>query len=324
MINNAQFIYRPLLSQMTIKRGLGRPGPGQKFAPLVAGTSLTGSYFVRDRQRIGHVDTRRAPGEFVKRMEASKGSLDTFLMVDHSIIKSVPIELIDGMADQDIFQEEQNASMEALNEVVFGHEKSVHDLVWAEDLSGFEAKYTANRVLSVAGGNKWDTADGKIRANVKTIQDKVYRDCGYMPEDGFITKMLFDTIVSDVNNELGERIKYTDDRSQTAERLASYLGLKRLCVIENLEDTANPGQDAAFDFMYTGDTIMLAYIDPSNSKNKDTLASTFYQSKARKPFLGVLSRYNEDNESYEYKCSAYYDTKMVDTFCAGVITNCLT
>ena len=63
------------------------------------------------------------------------------------------------------------------------------------------------------------------------------------------------------------------------------------------------------------------YIDPRDTRNKDTLASTFVWDNERKPFLGVFTRYNEDNESWEAKVSAYYDFKVIDAACGAILFN---
>lgn len=319
---NGMFVYRPLLTQMTIQRGIGEAGVGSELAPLVEHDSINGVYFVRDRQRLGHVDPKRAPGEFVKRMETESGKLEPFLMHDRSIIKTVPEELVDGMAEAQTFEELQNASMEALNEIQFAYEKDVKDLLWGATKADFEAIYGTAAVSTPS--TKWDATGGAIRTDVLTLKDTIYKRCGYMPNRLNMTKEVLNTISSDPNNEIGERLKYTSGRIPTAELLAAYFEVDQVILPKNLEDNANPGQPDNYDYMWGGDNVGVFYIDPSQSRKKETLASTFFRDTDKKPFLGVFTRYNQENESYEAKVQASYDVKTVDTFCGGVLYDVLT
>lgn len=317
-----KFKYRPLLSQFSIKKGIGSPGPAQRVAPLVSHGSLVGSFFKRHRQKLGSVDVKRAPGQDTARASTSGGEFDTFSMVDRSIIKPVPFELVEGQAEAAVFGELQNAAEEAVNEIRHAHEKDVKNLIWADNASGFESKYTAARTLVPA--DKWDTATGKIRQNVQGVKRAIYKACGYKPNTGFITPELWDAISSDVDNELGKRIKYTDDLPQSLARVAAYLELQNVYVMDNLADPSSEEKPDSLEFMYSGANMLLAYINPANTRNKATFMSTFYYTHPIKPFFGTGTRYNWDNDSHETKVSAFYDVKTVDSSCAGVIVNALT
>lgn len=318
--NTSLFVYNPLLTQMSIKRGLGERGVGVRLAPLVDSQSINGTYLVRDRQRVGSVDPKRAPGEKVKMAESSRTSLQPFITVDRSIIKHVPLELVDGQGEAQLFDELENASMEALEEIQQAHEESVHALLWAADQAGFEAIYGTGAQVATPT-TKWDQAGATIRTNVKTVMNAVYKRCGYRPNTMFLTKSVFDTITSDPNNEIGERIKYTSGEVPTETILARYFGVNEVVVGEVLQDDANFGQTANYDYLWTGDHVGLFYIDPANARNKETLASTFIWQNNRRPFLGVFTRYNEDYERYEAKVGAYYDEKLIDANCGGILAN---
>lgn len=319
--NNSQFVYRPLLTNMSIRKGLGESGVGLDLAPRVNSSGIQGMYLVRNRQRTGGVDPKRAPGEFVKRTNTSRGQLESFITIDRSIIKTVPFELVEGQQENALFAELENASQEALEEIQQAHELDVNAALWADTQAGFESIYGASQVTSPT--TKWNDTGANIRENVRSKLDTVYKRCGYMPNVLLITNQVMNNIVSDPNNELGERLKYTQGRIPTSEMLAQYFGVNRVITPRNLEDATNAGQPANFDFMWTGDHVGAFYIDERDSRNKETLASTFVWDSARKPFLGVFTRYNEDNESYEAKCSAYYDVKVIDEACGGILFNVL-
>lgn len=322
--NNSLFVYNPLLTQMSIKRGLGERGVGVRLAPLVDSNSINGTYLVRDRQRIGSVDPKRAPGAKVKMAESSRTTLQPFICVDRSIIKHVPLELVDGQGESALFDELENASGEALEEIQQAHEVSIENLLWAPDQSGFEAIYGAGAQVATPT-TKWDQSGATIRSNVLSVRNAVYKRCGYKPNVMFITKEVFDVITSDPNNELGERLKYTNGSVPDESLLADYFKVQEVIVGEVLEDNVSTaGQAENFDYLWKGDHVGLFYINPANSRNKETLASTFKWENARRPFLGVFTRYNEDYERYEAKVGAYYDEVMVDQACGGILYNVLT
>lgn len=320
--DNSQFIYRRLLTQMTVRRGIGETGVGPKLAPLVSHPFITGQYFKRDRQRPGHQSLRRAPGEDVKRIQASKGRMDAFVMTDRSVIKPVPEEYVDGMPNQEVFQEYENAANEAVNEISNEHERDVHDLLWSSTEAGFNSIYGSAQVNTP--GTKWNASGATIRDDVRTEIKRVYKRCGYRANTLLLTDEIFDAIASDPENEIGERIKYTNGQVPDTQLMARYFGVERVVVPWVLKDDANPGKSEDFDFLWDGDNAGIFYIDPSNTRNKDTLASTFYRTTSRKPWLGVFTKYNEDNESYEAKVHASYDTKMVDKACGSILWDVLT
>ncbi len=307
---------------MTIRKGIGESGVGVRLAPLVSHGYITGQYFKRDRQRKGAQDLKRAPGEAVKRIQPSRGRMAAFLMVDRSIIKPVPEEYVDGMPNQEIFQEYENAALEAVNDISHSHEQDVHDIVWASSEAGFNTIYGSDQVNTP--GTKWDAAGADIRNDVRAEVKRVYKRCGFRANTVLMPDEVFDAIVSDPSNEIGERIKYTDGTVPDANLLARYLGVDQVIVPWVLKDSANPGKTPDYDFMWSGDNVGIFHINPANTRNKDTLASTFYRTNARKPWLGVFTKYNEDTESYEAKVHASYDVKLIDQACGAILWDVLT
>lgn len=322
--NNSRFVYRPLLTNMSIRRGLGESGVGLDLAPRVNSSAINGVYLERDRQRVGSVDPKRAPGEFVKRTNTSRGQLKSFLTVDRSIIKTVPFELVEGQQENQLFGELENAAGEALAEIQQAHELDVEALLWGATEADFNGIYGSGNVIDVATDRTaWDLSGAEIRKDVKDQVDTVYTGCGFMPNTVVITNEVMNTIASDPNNEIGERLKYTQGRVPTASILAQYFDVERVIVPRSLEDNANVGQTANYQYLWNGDNVGVFYIDPRDTRNKDTLASTFVWDNSRKPFLGTFTRYNEDNESWEAKVSAYYDEELIDSACGSILFNVL-
>jgi hypothetical protein len=321
--NNGLFVYRPLLTQMTIRRGIGRGGAGNRLAPLVRHTAINGVYFKRDRYRIGHIKTQRAPGEKVKRAETARGELVPFLTKDHSIDKSVPRELVDGMAESALFGELEQAAYEALNAIEHDHESKVRELLWGDVLGDFQAKYGADGVRTP--DIKWDASGATIYKDIQERRIHVYKTTGFMPNTVFMPRDVLDVLQGDPNNEIGERIKYTSGELPDTSRLAAYFGVENVIVPESLDDTENPGQaNSQYDWMWEGDNVGVFYIDPSNTRNKVTLASTFFTDMPNEPFLGVFTRYDQDTKSYIVRCNAYFDVHDVDMGAGAILFDVLT
>ncbi len=320
--NNGMFVYRPLLTEFTIRRGIGEAGVGTSLAPLVRHGSINGTYFKRDRFRVGHVDPKRAPGEMVKQSRTSKGSMESFLMTDHSIDKPVPRELVEGIAEPELFGELEQASYEALEEIQHSHEMAVYNLLWAESQSGFNAIYGSDAVTSPT--TKWGDSGANIYANVMAKKEAIYKKCGKYPNVMFMTREVLNELQGDPNNEIGERIKYTNGDIPDLSLLARYFRVNQIIVPDKLEDTNNAGAaEPNYDYMWNGDNVGLYYIDNANTRNKVTLASTFYADMPNEPFLGVFTKWSDDNKSYMVRVSGYFDTKAIDLGCGGILYDVL-
>ena len=100
-----QFIYKPLLTDFGIKAGVGEFGGALGLAPLQRSTSIVAQYQKRERQKVGAIDSRRAPGETYKQKKPSKSELVSFEINDHGIIIPVPMEVVDGYNEVDLFGE---------------------------------------------------------------------------------------------------------------------------------------------------------------------------------------------------------------------------
>lgn len=321
--NTNTFVYRPLLTQFTIQAGTGMPGPARLMAPTVTHNKLSGQYGARNRDYLGGVDPRRAPGNDVPVRKNTKKGMESFSMMDHCEIVTVPEELVDG--DEAIFEELQAAAVLAVKDIDLAWQRDVHEMTWATSEAGFQAIYGNNNVIIPAA--KFDAENAPIRSVVRELATRIYKATGHYPNTMGITEELFNVITSDPDNEIGKTIRYTNGGVITEQILASYFGIANVFVIKNLEPSANAGQNEgnpAYDFMYTGNNIWMAYIDTSNSRFKSTFASTFVSSTPNSPFMGVQTRYNRDNKSYEAEVGAYWDTKIVIPECAGVLYNCLT
>lgn len=318
----AQFVFNPLLTEFTIQKGVGEFGTGVALAPLVRSDSITGVYGTRERQNTAAADVVRAPGAKYKRTETTERGTSPYLCKDHGIIVPVPIELSIGQGGARIFEEKRNAALESVRYVQFSHEKQVHDLLWSSVKATQESRYGASQV--VVPSVKWNASNDVMIQNVKDLASKIRRRCGYKPNTMVLPNEVADVILGSSTNSIAERLKYTSRDAYTADILARLFEVQRVIIPNELNNTANAGQDQSYADLWTGDNVGLFYIDTTDSFNKTTLASTFYWEAAEAPFFGTSEKYDDESNSHLVKTSAYFDVKSVDYACGGILWDVLT
>lgn len=322
MANTAQFIYDPLLTNYGIKAGVGTFNSGTALAPLTRSTSINGSYLERSRQLIGDIDLTRAPGEDYKKKQPAKGERKALNIKDHGLIVPVPLELVEGYSDSDLFAELQNATIEAGNEVQFSHATAVKNAIWASSEVGFDALYGATNVNTP--GTKWDATGSTIEKDIANAIERVRVNSGYRANVVAMPQAVFNAIVDDPNSSVYDRLKFTTNTATTQEKLASLFRVQEVIVFGELANSANPGQTAAYGDLFTGDNVLIFYRDSNPVRDKMNLATTFFFETARTPFLGVTRRFNEMNNSHEIKSSAYFDVKLTAPAAGNVLWDVLT
>lgn len=316
----AQYVFRPALTQFTISQGIGMGGPATIIAPLVSNGAINGQYRkYNDRVRLEGTNVKRAAG--AKRAEQGKrfSQMVPFTLTDRSISIPVPIEDVSGQKPDALFDELVDASEDARQIISYTHEKDVFDLVWADSVGNFQAKYGGNAIELTT---KFNQTGGNVKQAVRDAAVKVYRETGYYPTDVFFTDILWTKIISDTTTDLGKRYVNNTIELPNMAQVARYLGVERVHVMQNLADISGAGVKSSMDFMYDGDHMLLCKIDPSNRKNKMTFASTFYWDAPEAPFLGVFTKFDDDTDSYKVKAGAYYDVHPVNFKAAAVLLNC--
>jgi hypothetical protein len=323
MANSAQFIYSPALSDYAVQNGVGTFGTASAIAPVFRVNALVGQYLKRDRQLMGASRVKRAPGELVKRVETAKGAMQTFQAVDHSIIKSVPWEIVQGYGAGDLFGEQQNAAKEAINEIMHAHEIAVEALLWnGGTQANLNTIYGASQVTTPT--TKWDASASRPDNDIKVKKMEVYKRSGEMPNTLLINRDTFNAIATSTSNSIGERVKYTAGTIPDQTLLAQLFGVERVVIADELYNTANPGQTDSFGLLYGVDSALLLYVDPRPTRDSNTIATTFAGVTPEFPFMGVLTRNNEDNKSFEVQVSAAFDAKLVNASCGAAFYNVLT
>jgi hypothetical protein len=325
-MSNTQFPFSPVLSNLSIARGLGSPGVGTRVAPLIPGADLKYEYPVfEDHRGTGAIDTERAPGADVKQVESDKYVMEGGIIRDHTVDVKSPIEYSAGAVASQL-PILQRAAMKANEAVRRSHETAVRNKLWADNKAGFESIYGAGatRVLELTGTARWISTAPKIRKNVKGLADPIEDATGYRPNTLLLTNELYNEITS-VDNEIRDAIKFTQFGVPDLAVLARYFEVAQVIVAGVAFDTANPGLDPSYSKLWNGPHALLAYVNPNPGPESQNLAGTFFADNAMDPsigqFLGIQPWYDMKSKSNMMRCSAYYDVRLINAKCGAIIFN---
>ena len=319
-----QFPFSPVLSEISIARGLGRPGVGTVIAPLKFESDLKYEYPVfEDHRGTGTIDSLRAPGDEVKVILNDSYKMEGGIIKDHSIDVLSPIEFNSGVIARQIDQYER-AVGKAVEVIRRAHEQKVRNTFWAANLAGFQAKYGTAKVENLTSTARWTSTAPKMRKNIKDLGEKIIDDTGYAPNTLVLTAELFNHITS-ADNEIREVIKYTQFGVATLQTLAQYFDVSEVVVAGISFDTANPALDPVYSKLYQGAHALLFYRDPNPGRDSMNLGATFAADGTIAdeigPFLGIQPWYNMARKSNMLRCSAYFDVKAINFKAGAVVFN---
>lgn len=325
-MSSTQYPFSPVLSNISIARGIGAPGVGTRLAPLVAGADLKYEYPVfEDHRGTGTIDTKRAPGEDVKEVQSDKYEMEGGIIRDHSVDVKSPVEYSSGAIASQLPVLER-AALKANEIVRRAHETAVRNLLWADNIAGFRAIYgtAADRVLNLTGTARWTSTAPKMRENVLGLADPIEDNTGYRPNTLVLSNELYNKITS-ADNEIRDVIKYTQFGVPDFGLLARYFEVSQVFVAGVSFDTANPGLDPSYSKLWNGPHALLAYVNPNPGPESQNLAATFYADNAMDaeigPFLGIQPWFNMKNKSHMLRCNAYFDERLINAKCGAVIFN---
>lgn len=327
MPNNANSIlYDRLLTNILIEKGFGEGTVGGILAPLVKTTSLTGTYYEIDRlaSKVS-VNIKRSPGEEVKAVTRRGKALKTYHVYDHALSSNIPIEIIQNSDQEGVFNERVTMASDLMKQIEAEHERQVHSAFWASSINDFETIYGASGVLDVATDlTAWDAAGASMKKDILTARLSMYRRSGYKPNTMVIPNDVF-SVISTQDNEIKEALKYTSFGSVTEEVLARYFEIDRVIIPGFLEDASDFATTENKDLLYSGDHVGLFYVNDAPSKNKTTLASTFYLDEGYEgmKWMGVTREFSNKNKGEDVTVSAYWDLKTIDTSCGFILGNVL-
>lgn len=316
-------LFDRLLTNVVYEKGMGTPGVAEFLAPRVRSTTITGRFMKRKRgNKSAGVDTRRAPGAAVKTGERPGKELVTFGMMDHAISDLIPQEITSGMEETELQAERQATALQVVRNILHDWEEDVFNMLWDTTKAGFQGKYPADQVVDPTA--KWDTTSANLKRDILELKTLIYTACGYIPNTMLVPNEVWN-IISTRDNELREAIKFTQGGPVRLDLLASYFEVDRVIVPMYLKDSASgDNENNKMDLLWSGDHIGFFYVDDTPSRNKDTLATTFYWDTPEDPFLAVSTGFNRKRKSEEVEVGAYFTVEEIDMSCGGIIADVLT
>lgn len=322
---SSQFNYSPVLSDLSIARGLGRAGVGTIVAPLKFEGDLKYEYpEFDDFTGTGSIDTERAPGADVKMIQNDGYVMKAGIIKDHTVDVKAPMEYSAGAVARRLGLYER-AIMKANETINRAHETKVRDAFWRTSKADFDTLYGASHVLNRTGTARWVSTAPKMRKDIKDLNEIINDDTGVDANTLLLTSELYNHITS-ADNEIKDAIKFTQFGVPRLATLAEYFEVDRVVIAGQAVDTSNPGSATrSYSKMWTGTTAMLFHSDPNPGNDTQTLGITFAADNATDPeigaFLGIQPWYDMKKKSHMLRCNAYFNVQAVNLKCAGIVWN---
>ena len=204
-----------------------------------------------------YVDTRRAPGAPVKRLQIGYES-DPIALKQEALEGLVPDEISAGAQVPGI--DLAATSIQQVQDVIgLGREVEIANLVRSPAL------YDVNHKMALAGSAKWSHGDSDPAADVKAGREAVRRSIGRYPNVLTLGPNVFNAL-SD-HPKIKERFKYTSSDSVTEALLARYFDVdevlvgKAVALADTAADTALAddvwGTDALLTYRPAGSNFLV-------------------------------------------------------------------
>ncbi|MFW6074936.1 MAG: hypothetical protein ACOC9Y_05025 [Chloroflexota bacterium] len=238
-----------------------------RLFPRLSGlTKPSGVYYKFGKEHFGPVpETLRAPGTRAREVEWQTEKA-TFTTAQHSLIGKVPDE--DREAQDAPVQLEQTTTLNTTELVMLDREIRVKDLL--TDDSGYDSDHT--RDLSDTATDQWSDNDDSTPVQDVVEAKSQLRSIGVRPNTMVIPSDVMDALQT--NQDILDRIKYTQTGLVTREILQTLFGIPNILVPDSVYNSANAGQDADLTDLWT-DFVWLGFVAPRPALRVLTFGLTF-------------------------------------------------
>jgi hypothetical protein len=190
------------------------------------------------------------------------------------------------------FDAEQMATVRAFDKVLRNQEKRVAAAVF--NASTFAA-------LTTGVTNEWDanhTADAKPIDDVEAAANAVWNQCGMWPNALVINRHVFRRLrhlaqIIDAIASSGAGSP-TKARDITAQQLAAVFDLDYVFVAGGAKNTANEGQSAVFDKIWSDEYAMVCRVATTNDVREPCLGRVFHWAEDGSQIGGTVETYREE------------------------------
>lgn len=281
---------------------------GRVLAPINRTGEQTAKYYVWDAENLLSVPRlkARAPGAPYPRVEG-KLSDDSFFAQNWGVEEKVPDEHIKKYGSR--FSAQQAAIRRVKNIVTVNHELRVKDL------------YDGGTVPNSTVSTKWDAGGSDPIGDVDTGKAAIRSASGMNPNTLVLSQTVFDVLK--VNSAILAKFQNVERAILTPELLQAIFGVPRVVIAGQMIDGAADGQ-AVNPAEIWGDSVYLAYIDPTDDIQAPSAAKTLLWTAWGSEDAMVESYYERNIKSEIERCEHYTDEKLSSASMAYRLDDVLT
>jgi hypothetical protein len=285
---------------------------GLALFPSFSSGAQSSDYYVFDAANHLEVaqNIRHAPGTGFKRI-FSQVSDDTYACKDYGIEHPVPDTQRAKYRNQ---LDLDMAAVKRLTDTIkINHEIRVRDLV------------TGGSVPNAAISVKWNDGASSPKDDVDAAKEAIRTAIGVQPNLMVISRPVMNAL--EIHNKLLEVFKYTQAGLVNEAKLASYLGIARILVADQVIATNQEGQAITAADIW-GDSVVLAHVNPGQDLMRLNLGRTFFWDEfgsagADGVPIQVQTYRDEPVESDVHRARHFTDEKIVGSTAGYVLTDAL-
>jgi hypothetical protein len=288
-------------------------------APPVPADDKSGKYYVHGKERFRVRDDRRSPGGEARRSRFSVAP-DSYDCTGHALM------------DDSLAREDQANADPALDLMIDTTEQLTEEMKLNKD-SALVTMLVAGMTgtsLSDIQATPWNAdANDPVKA-IKTQAANAQKRIGRRPRHMTISQPVWDAI--SVNAKVTARITGAPrlgDAQVTVEQFAALCDLEEIRIASALYDTANEGQAASLDYVWT-DRALLFYKPQTIGRKMLSLVLQMFWRKAGLVIGGAnvggqfVRRWFEDRRLVDVvEVNEWYDLKLITKDAGCLFDNCL-
>lgn len=234
-------------------RGYKRPGMvGKTLFPVAFVKSYGGKVIEFGKEAFRKVNTKRAPGTDVKRIQVGYAG-KPYAIVPSALEAVVPFELMNDAEQVPGIDLGSDAV-----DVTLAVQELEHECDCA-DLARNAANYDADHKIALVGAARWTGANGDPAKDIATAQEAIRTSIGIRGNTVLLSSKAL--AAAQANEKILERLKYSSASQVTLEDLRRIFGVAN--IVEGGAIAAT-GADDDFSDVWGADVIV-AYVAPSAS-----------------------------------------------------------
>lgn len=271
-------------------------------------------------QLLQNRETARSSGAGYSR-GSYKFATDTFATYEHGAEE--PVDEREAALYANYFDAEVIAAQRALDVVLRNAEKRVAAMV-------YNATTWAGSALTTGITNEWDDSGNAVPiTDVEAAVRKVWSGTGLWPNALIINRHVFrnlrlcNQIIDRISSDgSGDKVKAEDI---TVAQLAACFDLDYILVAGAAKNTADEGQTAAIDKIWSDEYAMVCRIATTNDIQEPCLGRTFHWGADGSTIGGTIESYDEvQTRSRIHRVRHDVHEKILYTECAHLLSNVTT